>query len=211
MVPNKYDTNPLDPEFPERVRAEAADSGEQSTQVLAQAGAPTTQFGSPAPTEEQTRRFSEGVPFTSPYNGQYVPMAYENPYVAPARSDRKVTGIPLPEHVLIAAPYIPWYLGLIAGALILLLVPRSETKVRFHAAQGLAAHIGILIVTTILGIVGNVTDLAQLGNFIFQIVTTIMLIIFAVKAWKGKPVHIQAVDELTNWLEEKISPRLAGA
>jgi uncharacterized membrane protein len=87
-------------------------------------------------------------------------------------------------------------------------VPRSEAKVRFHAAQGLAAHIGILIVTTILGIIGTITDLANIGNFIFTLVTSIMLVIFAIKAWKGKPVHIESVDDLTNWLEEKISPKL---
>ncbi len=34
-----------------------------------------------------------------------------------------------------------------------------------------------------------------------------MLIIFAVKAWTGKPVHIEAVDDLTEWLENKIKPR----
>jgi uncharacterized membrane protein len=88
----------------------------------------------------------------------------------------------------------------------LLIIPKEETKVRFHAAQGLAAHVGILIVTSILSIVGNVTDLANIGSFIFTMVTTVMLIIFAIKAWKGKPVHIETVDDLTNWLEEKIGP-----
>ncbi len=88
----------------------------------------------------------------------------------------------------------------------LLLVPKSETKVRFHAAQGLAAHFGIWIITTILSGIGNVPGLglADAGNWIFQIVTTVMLIIFALKAWKGKPVHIESVDSLTEWLEEKI-------
>ena len=94
----------------------------------------------------------------------------------------------------------------IAGLILLLIIPKEENKVRFHAAQGLAAHVGILIVTSILGIVGNVTDLAGVGSTIFTIVTTIMLVIFAIKAWSGKPVHIQAVDDLTNWLEEKIGP-----
>lgn len=58
-----------------------------------------------------------------------------------------------------------------------MIIPKEETKVRFHAAQGLAAHVGILIVTTILGIVGNVTDLANIGSGIFTAVTTVMLII----------------------------------
>jgi hypothetical protein len=51
-----------------------------------------------------------------------------------------------------------------------------------------------------------VIDLAGVGSSIFTIVTTIMLVIFEIKAWIGKPVHIQAVDDLTNWLEEKIGP-----
>jgi uncharacterized membrane protein len=97
---------------------------------------------------------------------------------------------------------------MVAGALILFLVPKSETKVRFHAAQGLAAHVGILIVTTILGIVGNITDIADIGNLIFTLVTSIMLIVFAIKAWQGKPVHIESVEPLTNWLEDKINPTL---
>ncbi len=49
--------------------------------------------------------------------------------------------------------------------------------------------------------------MASFGNGIFNLVTMIMLIIFAVKAWKGKPVHIEAIDDLTNWFEEKISPK----
>ena len=44
------------------------------------------------------------------------------------------------------------------------------------------------------------------GNTIFGIVTTVMLVIFAIKAFQGKPIHIEAVDDLTNWLEDKIKP-----
>ena len=105
-----------------------------------------------------------------------------------------------------AAPYIPWYLGMVAGILILLFLPKSEAKVRFHAAQGLAAHVAILVVSTILGILGQITDFASFGNAIFSVVTMVMLIIFAFKAWKGRPVHIESIEELTNWLEEKIGP-----
>ena len=116
----------------------------------------------------------------------------------------------VPEKWLIALPYIPFSIGLIAGLVLLLLIPKEETKVRFHAAQGLAAHVGILIVTTILGLIGNITGLAEVGSLIFTVATTIMLVIFAIKAWSGKPVHIEAVDDLTNWLEEKIGPISAG-
>lgn len=208
-MPTKYDTNPLDPEFPEKAKAAAEG---QPTQTLPYTGAETRQFAGAAITEEQTRRFAspDVSAYSSPYNGQYVPANYIGAGLADMdrSSSRKVAKVGLPENVLTAIPYIPWYIGMVAGLLVLLLVPRSETKVRFHAAQGLAAHIGILIVTTILGLVGEITDIASFGNGIFQLVTSIMLIIFAIKAWRGKPVHIEAVDGLTTWLEEKISPKL---
>ena len=203
----KYDTNPLDPEFPEKVKAAPRDDDEAATRTLHTTNAETRQFAGAMPTEEQTRRFTGPAPYSPPFNGQYVPTHYYSGNADMNRSSsRKVDRIGLPENVLTAVPYIPWYLGMVAGLLILFLVPKSEAKVRFHAAQGLAAHIGILIVTTILGIVGNITDIAEVGNVIFQIVTSIMLVIFAIKAWKGKPVHIESVDSLTEWLEEKIKP-----
>lgn len=201
----KYDTNPLDPDFPEKAAAAAGDDSQ--TRTLPQ-GAATRQFDTAARTEEQTRRFTEPSAFNSPYDGQYIPAQYKAADFTNVdrSSTRKVERVGLPENVLTAVPYIPWYLGMVAGLLILFLVPKSEAKVRFHAAQGLAAHIGILIVTTILGIIGNMTDLASVGNFIFQLVSSIMLIVFAIKAWQGKPVHIESVDSLTEWLEEKIKP-----
>jgi uncharacterized membrane protein len=207
-MPTKYDTNPLDPEFPEKARAAAA---EQATQALPSTGAETRQLGQTAPTEEQTRRFAatDFTPYEAPYNGQYVPANYQAAgpaEVVDTSSSRKVEKIGLPENVLTAVPYIPWYLGMVAGIILLLLLPKSETKVRFHAAQGLAAHIGILIVSMVLGIIGNITDVADVGQFIFQLVTSIMLVVFALKAWKAKPVHIESIDALTNWLEEKIGP-----
>lgn len=204
---SKYDTNPLDPDFPEKVRREA--EAEVATQVLGQGSAPTRQFAPES--EEQTRRFVDNdLSGFSGVTGQAAAPARYQPAV-PATDQsiyRKIEKVGLPENMLIAAPYIPWFIGLVAGVLLLLLVPRSESKVRFHAAQGLAAHIGILLVSTVLGIVGSVTDLANVGNAIFTLVTSIMLVIFAIKAWRGKPVHIESVEDLTNWLDEKISPKL---
>jgi len=89
----------------------------------------------------------------------------------------------------------------------LFIVPKSEAKVRFHAAQGLAAHLAIFIISAILSGIGNAADLADVGNTIFKIATTVMMIIFAIKAWQGKPVHIESVDDLTEWLEDKIKPK----
>jgi len=171
----------------------------------------TAEFPPASVTEEQTRRFDEANfnAYESPFNSQQVPVNYKTTDFAEMNqsSSRKVDKIGLPENVLTALPYIPWFVGLIAGILILLFVPKSEAKVRFHAAQGLAAHLGILLIMTIVGFGGSFFGLADAANIIFQIVTTIMLIIFTVKAWQGKPVHIESVDDLTNWLEEKLSPR----
>ena len=206
-MPTKYDTNPLDPEFPEKVKAAA--EAEVATRALPYSGAETRRFAGAVPTEEQTRRFAsqEFSAYQAPYNGQYMPANYQAAGLADMdkSSSRKVDKIGLPENVLTAVPYIP-YLGMVAGIILLLLLPKSETKVRFHAAQGMAAHIGILIVSMILGIIGGTTDFAEVGSFFFKLVTSIMLVVFAIKAWKGKPVHIESVDSLTNWLEEKIGP-----
>jgi uncharacterized membrane protein len=210
-MPSKYDTNPLDPDFPEKIRAEAEGP---PTQVLSETGAAeTSHFTPPAHTEQQTIRLPGGsgqqyAPppppyYQQPYNGQYVPGIYQ-PQGFSAPSERKVQPIGLPENIVTALPYIPWYIGLIAGAVILLLTPRTETKARFHAAQGLAAHVAILIVTTALGIIGTVSSGARFGAFAFSLAMSIMLVVWAIKAWKGKPVHIQMIDSLTNWLEEKI-------
>ena len=199
----KYDTNPLDPDFPEKIKAEA--EAKVATQTLGYTGAETRQFAEPS--EEQTRRFvaADTSGYAPPYSGQYVPAQYQPAGFRDQSISRKVDKVSLPENVLTALPYIPWYIGLVAAVLLLLFVPKSETKVRFHAAQGLAVHIGILIVTSILSIIGNVTGVARAGNIIFQVAMTVMLIIWAIKAWKGKPVHVETVDSLTNWLEEKVT------
>ena len=141
-----------------------------------------------------------------------MPAPYQGGGFAPLYQpiDRKVEKIGLGENIVTAIPYIPWFIGLVAGALLLFFLPKSETKARFHAAQGLAAHLGILVVSTILGILGNLTGVARAGGLAFQVAATITLIVFAWKAYKGRPVHIAAIEGLTNWLEEKIHPKVIG-
>ena len=206
---SKYDTNPLDPEFPEKAKTA---SDEAETQTLPYSGAETRQFADPPMSEEQTRRFvSPGMGgFGSPYDGQFTPASYQPVSFGNVDQSltRKVAKVGLPENIMTALPYIPWHIGMVAGVLILFFVPKSEAKVRFHAAQGLAAHVAIMVVSTILGLLSQVTDFAGFGNDFFNIVTMIMLIIFAFKAWKGRPVHIESIDDLTNWLEDKISPKI---
>jgi len=205
MAKKKFDTNPLDPEFPKKV---ATEPQPQETQTLP--NTETRQFEEPVQTEEQTtRKFDEANfnGYQSPYNGQNVPSPYQPPHPLYAQPDRtrKVAKIGLPENVLTVLPYIPFSIGLIAGIIELFIVPKSEAKVRFHAAQGVAAHLAIIVISWILNSIGNLTGMG-FGNVIFWWVTTVMLIIFAVKAYQGKPIHIEAVDDLTNWLEDKIKP-----
>lgn len=216
-MPKKFDTNPLDPDFPEKARETAP------TEPVVDYTAPPPDFTAPqrspfstaefptAPgsiTEEETRRFQEADFQAYAFQGGPSPAVYQpQPLVDnSAASSRKVRKTGLPEKWLICLPYIPFSIGLVAGLILLFVLPKEEAKVRFHAAQGLAAHVGILIVTTILGVISNVTDFAAFGSGIFTLVTTIMLVVFAIKAWKGKPILIEAVEDLTNWLEEKIGP-----
>lgn len=206
-MPSKFDTNPLDPEFPERARQD-----QSATTARQKYEAETNKLPNYSNEEIPTRTFNEANfnAYNAPFGDSQPLDAYRSSRLkSETPKDRKVAKIGLPENILIALPYIPFFIGLIAGVIELIIVPKSESKVRFHAAQGLAAHIGILIVMAILGIVGNMPGLglADYGSSIFKIVTTIILIIFAIKAFQGQPVHIESVDSLTEWLEEKIKPQ----
>lgn len=206
MAKKKFDTNPLDPEFPERAKREA------ETVSLPKNEYKTAEFPPASVTEEETKRFNEANfgAYQAPFTGQNIPANYQTAKLyndMGETSKRKVAKIGLPENILTALPYVPFYIGLIAGLIILFTTPKSETKVRFHAAQGLAAHLAILIISAILRGIDRVTDFADFGLAIFNFVTMVMLIIFAVKAWQGKPIHIESVEDLTDWLEDKIKPK----
>lgn len=202
MAKKKFDTNPLDPEFPEKARA-------AQTSALPNPNPnrefQTSQFPPPSVTEEQTRRFEEANfnAYQAPYDGQNIPASYQKTKFADnveKTSKRKVAKIGLPENIVTALPYLPVWIGFVIGILILFFVPKSEAKVRFHAAQAAAAHIAIFIIGMILKNVG-------FGDWIFWIASSIMLLVFTVKALLGKPIHIEWVDDLTEWLEDKIKPK----
>ncbi|MBS1795760.1 MAG: hypothetical protein JSS81_18035 [Acidobacteria bacterium] len=208
MAKKKFDTNPLDPDFPKKAAFEP--QSPTDTETLPYSGAATKLFEEPPQFDDQaTRKFDEANfnQYQAPYNGQNVPSNYQPPFPLYAQQDRtrKVAKIGLPENLLTAAPYFPFSIGLIAGIIELFIVPKSEAKVRFHAAQGVAAHLAIIVISWVLHSIGSLTGM-EFGAFIFGIVTTVMLVIFAIKAFQGKPIHIEAVDDLTNWLEDKIKP-----
>ncbi|HSI87977.1 MAG TPA: hypothetical protein VK918_02910 [Pyrinomonadaceae bacterium] len=209
----KFDTNPLDPDFPERARAQKAPDTSGVRGYTAPTKTPYSTAEIPtrphSVTEDETRRFEDSDFQAYSFSAGPIQTAYAAPQhlASTAKaSERKVANTGIAEKWLISLPYLPFSIGLVAGLVLLFLLPKEENKVRFHAAQGLAAHVGILIVTTILGIVGNLVPFADAGSSIFTLVANVFLIIFAFKAWQGKPVHIESVDGLTNWLEEKIGP-----
>lgn len=212
-MPKKFDTNQLDPNFPEKAKAAAAaPTTDNSGVYTAPQRTPysTSEFPTrpPSVTEDETQRFNDAQFNAYAFQGGATPAVYQ-PAATFAdmnrASDRKVAKIGIAEKWLVGLPYLPIWLGFVAGLILLLIVPKEENKVRFHAAQGFAAQIAIMIIGTVLGGVGAVTD-TNFGSSIFWAVTTVMMIIFAIKAWKGKPVHIEVIDDLTNWLEDKIGP-----
>jgi uncharacterized membrane protein len=79
-------------------------------------------------------------------------------------------------------------------------------KVRFHAAQGLALHIAILVVQTLFSVVGAITD-SSVGGSLFKVAATIFLIISMIRVWQGEPHRIPPIGEPSQWLNERIEPR----
>lgn len=137
-----------------------------------------------------------------------VPNVYQPPPVPVTFSHgpHKVQGLGISEKWANLLPYIPGHVGAVAAAVELLLVPRSERRARFHAAQGLALQAAILILTGAFGFVSLISG-NPFGSRIFGTAATIFLIVSMVRVWKGRPHHIAPLEEATKWLDEKIKPR----
>jgi uncharacterized membrane protein len=157
-------------------------------------------------------------PFTSFGAGAHQPPATtappppgpSSPYQAPQQpygqpSSRPVTRLGLPENVANVLPYIPFYIGLVASIIELAVVPRHETRTRFHAAQGLALQLAITVGLFIFQFLRLATG-SGFGRTVFWVASFIFLIYSAVRVWQGKPHHIAPLDEPARWLDEKIPP-----
>ena len=117
-----------------------------------------------------------------------------------------VAGLNIPERWAKLLPYIPGYIGAIAAVVELLLVPRKEVNTRFHAAQGLALQITILVISgafTFLTLISG----SNFGAGVFRFAAFVFLIVSMIRAFKGKPHHIAPLDAPRKWLEEKIKPK----
>lgn len=217
----KYDTNPLDPDYVRRADEEW--SGDDSGPGTREVKGATREVGSSSNESARSNIYSEAptrtfdTPVDSPYPSVFVPPTYSppapyqpSPYLPPQvnlrPTSRPVAGIGLPEKWAVMLPYAPFYIGVVASLVELFLVPRKELKVRFHAAQGLALHIAILVVQTLFSVVGAITD-SSIGGSLFKFAATIFLVISMIRVWKGEPHRIPPIGEPAQWLNERIEPR----
>jgi len=221
---SKYDTNPLDPDVERKAEEVWGDLG-------GSAGAPTQQVGgatrevedSPNEnarrnvySEAPTRRY-DNPPLGAPYPSVFIPPTYappaqqyqqpnQFPYQAPVNACRTVAGVGIPERWSLMLAYVP-YIGLIASLIELLLAPRREIKVRFHASQALALHVAILIIQTVLGAIAAISDGGGFGSGLFRTAATIFLIISMIRVWRGEPHRIAPLEEPAKWFNQHIEPR----
>ena len=214
---SKYDTNPLDPDFVKNAESESSEGGNGPVTQPVQEAA-TRQLGSQseparadAYSEAPTRRYDKAS-LEASYPSVFVPPPYTPPapYLAaqPLVSSQKpgsrsVTGIGLPEKWAMALPYTPFYIGVVVSLLELFLVPRSEGKVRFHAAQGLALHVAILVLQTVFALVGTITG-TSVGGSLFKVAAFVFLLVSLIRVAKGRPHHISALADPAQWFNDHI-------
>ena len=183
-------------------------SSQESARSNIYSEAPTRRYDSPTLDGSYPSVF---VPPTPPHA---APVQRANPYLPPPNyqqhyqqpTSRTVAGIGLPEKWALMLPYAPFYIGIVASLAELLLVPRKEIKVRFHASQGLALHIAIVAGQMLFRAVGAITD-SSIGGTLFGLAATIFLIISMIRVWKGEPHNITPLAEPGKWLNRRIESR----
>ena len=230
---SKYDTDPLDPDFVRRTeetmgRVTGPARGDE-TEPLRPAPpteGPTRRFDEQAadsypsvfvPPAYQPPRAPQAPPFRQPFTSYGAeagqppahaaqPPGPSSPYGPDTLpSSRPVERLGLPEKYAVVLPYLPFYIGLVASIIELAVAPRTETRTRFHAAQGLALQLAIVAGSILFQIVRGITG-TGFGATLFSLAALVFLIVSAVRVWKGKPHHITPLDEPTRWLDERISP-----
>ena len=236
---SKYDTNPLDSEVERNAEeswGESAGGGDtqQVQGTTSQVGDPPPSWTpSPNPSdsarqnvysEAPTRRI-ENPPLDAPYPSVFIPpptyapppaqyqqprqpySAYQTP-IGYSHPERQVAGIKVPEKWALMLAYAP-YIGLVVSLLELFLVPRQEVKVRSHAAQALALHIAFLVIGTIFSGI-NMIGGGNLGRVLFDVGSTVFLVISMIRVWKGEPHGITPLADPAKWFNDHIEPRNQG-
>jgi len=220
---SKYDTNPLDENEvrkTEKIWGQPGVTGPSTQDVKG-----ATREISPAANESARSNIYSEAPtrsfdtpqIDSPYQSVFVPPTYSpptpyHPALAPnlpvkqKPTSRSVAGIGLPEKWAMILPYAPFYIGVVPSLIELFLAPRTEVRVRFHASQGLALHLAILVVQTLFGLVAVITG-NSVGGKLFGLAALIFLLISMRRVWKGEPHHIAPVNDFTQWFNDHIKPR----
>jgi len=223
---SKYDTNPLDPDVERKAEEVWGDLGGAGGTPTQQVGGATREVANSANedarrnvySEAPTRRY-DNPPLEAPYPSVFVPPTYappaqqyqqpgQSPYRAPyaaTSSCRSVAGVGIPEKWALLLAYFP-YLGLIATIIELLLAPRREIKVRFHASQALALHISILIIHTVLQAVTALSG-SSMGDVLFRTAAFAFLVISMIRVWRGEAHRIAPLEEPAKWFNQHIEPR----
>lgn len=230
---SKYDTNPLDPDV-ERKAEEAWGEGDSGGSTQQMGGGSTRPVGTspPAPdnarqnvySEAPTRRYDNNAPLEAPYPSVFIPPTYAPPaqyqqqqqpnhayQQVPTRtpaSRRHIPGLGISENWALLLAYAP-YVGIVVSLLELFLVPRQELRVRFHASQALSLHIAILVIGTIFHAIATVGG-GDLGRVLFNVLSTVFLVISMARVWKGEPHRIAPLAEPAQWFNEHIEPRKQG-
>jgi uncharacterized membrane protein len=231
---SKYDTDPLDPDYVRRTeenlwgaarapRPEATDPlappsvteevtrrfDEQTPDSYPSVFVPPA-YQPPRPQPQPFTTFGAG-PHQPPAPAAPPPPGPSSPYPGPqaqpggAPASRPVARLGIPENFAVMLAYAPFYIGLVAALIELAMVPRQETRVRFHAAQGLALHLAIVAISMLFQFV-KLASGSNFGGIIFGAAATIFLIVSMIRVFQGKPHHIAPLDEPARWLNEKIAP-----
>lgn len=225
----KYDTNPLDPEVARNTEQVWGESEE--IPVTGAVKGATTPVGRRSSengrgdvySEAPTRTFDAPPPADSSYPSVFVPPTYAPPaevykppqgtYLQPnpqpivqKPAARHVAGLGLPEQWAVILPYAPLYIGVVASILELILVPRSEVRVRGHAAQALALQIAMVAISMLFSLVGAITG-SRAGGSLFSLAAFIFLIISMIRVGKGATHRIAPLTDPADWLNKHIEPR----
>jgi len=229
---SKYETNPLDEDVAQRadddwgavrlggeteeVKGATRDVGRTANEAASQNAA------SEVPTQKLQDQLDGSYPsvfipptyetppkYSAPQTYQPPPVPYQPLVYAPLAQppgSRHVPGLNLPEKWTTILPYFPFYIGAVAAAIELFLTPRNEGRTRFHAAQGLALHLAIMVIGVLFSLVTLVTN-SSAGSKFFGVAAFVFLIISIIRVWKGEVHNIAPLTEPAKWLEEHIKPR----
>src|ERR1041385_3139781 len=224
---SKYDTTPLDPDVERKGEEVWGDLGGSGGTPTRQVGGATREVGDSANenarrnvySEAPTRRY-DNPPLEAPYPSVFVPPTYAPPaqqyqqpgqppyraaYQAPS-GYHSVAGVGIPERWALLLAYFP-YVGIVASIIELLLAPRREVKVRFHASQALALHVSILIIHTVLQVVTALSG-SGMGDLLFRTAAFVFLVISMIRVWRGEPHRIAPLEEPAKWFNQHIEPRI---